>query len=429
MLGEPGFGAELRRRRETAGISLTELGVRVHYSKGHLSKIESGQKAPTVQLARLCDAAVGAEGELLRLVADGVVTGAPVRELDAVERDGWTLGVTPGGAGFFVPGGEQVPKETEFGMTFGERATYSGDVTTLAGMFWSRFETARRLGQVAGPAVVLPGVIADTQTLRGVAGNASPEDRPVLWRLAARYAEFAGWMTQEAGDDRMALWWTETAVRMAVLGGDHSLSTYALVRQADVALHAADALTTISLARQAQLDERIPARIRGLAAQREAQGHALAGDHAACRRALDVSAELLGAAEARDGTPELGTTHTPDMSVLVGGWCLYDLGLPAEAAEVLDRGVTRFAPDAHRSRARYVTRAALAYGTAGELDRACELMTSVLDHLHLIDSATIRHDLRQLTQVLARRQNHAVAREVRQRLVTVLRTPGGAPAR
>ncbi|NBH03695.1 helix-turn-helix transcriptional regulator, partial [Amycolatopsis sp. SID8362] len=36
------FGAELRRLRHAAGLSLTELADRVHYSKGYLSKVETG---------------------------------------------------------------------------------------------------------------------------------------------------------------------------------------------------------------------------------------------------------------------------------------------------------------------------------------------------------------------------------------------------
>jgi ribosome-binding protein aMBF1 (putative translation factor) len=42
------FGAELRRQRLAAGLSLGGLAERVHYSKSHLSKIERDRKAPSV---------------------------------------------------------------------------------------------------------------------------------------------------------------------------------------------------------------------------------------------------------------------------------------------------------------------------------------------------------------------------------------------
>ncbi|HVV24868.1 MAG TPA: tetratricopeptide repeat protein [Pseudonocardiaceae bacterium] len=62
------FGERLRTLRTERGLSLAELSARVHYSKGYLSKVENGDKPPTVQLARGCDDALGADGGLLRLL-------------------------------------------------------------------------------------------------------------------------------------------------------------------------------------------------------------------------------------------------------------------------------------------------------------------------------------------------------------------------
>ncbi|KFU75948.1 NB-ARC domain-containing protein [Amycolatopsis lurida] len=62
------FGAELRRRRKAAGLSLTELAARTHYSKGYLSKVETGLSAPNAALAALCETELGAEGELKPLL-------------------------------------------------------------------------------------------------------------------------------------------------------------------------------------------------------------------------------------------------------------------------------------------------------------------------------------------------------------------------
>lgn len=72
-VGKPGassptFGERLRTLRAERGLSLADLSNLVHYSKGYLSKVETGDKPPTVQLARGCDKALGAEGSLLRLL-------------------------------------------------------------------------------------------------------------------------------------------------------------------------------------------------------------------------------------------------------------------------------------------------------------------------------------------------------------------------
>ncbi|WP_155346155.1 helix-turn-helix domain-containing protein [Acrocarpospora pleiomorpha] len=68
MGGHPAFGNELRRVREAASLSLAELGKLIHYSKGYLSKIESGARPANLKLAWACDNALGANGALAALV-------------------------------------------------------------------------------------------------------------------------------------------------------------------------------------------------------------------------------------------------------------------------------------------------------------------------------------------------------------------------
>jgi transcriptional regulator with XRE-family HTH domain len=63
------FGEELRRKRLTAGLSLAQLAHIVHYSKAQRSKVERGIKTPSRDLARLCDAALDADGELASLAS------------------------------------------------------------------------------------------------------------------------------------------------------------------------------------------------------------------------------------------------------------------------------------------------------------------------------------------------------------------------
>ncbi|MFF8288605.1 helix-turn-helix domain-containing protein [Streptomyces sp. NPDC016309] len=65
------FSARLRHLRLERGLSLADLARRTHYSKGYLSKIETGAKRVTFDVARRCDQVLRAEGELLRLVREG----------------------------------------------------------------------------------------------------------------------------------------------------------------------------------------------------------------------------------------------------------------------------------------------------------------------------------------------------------------------
>ncbi|MFD7614021.1 helix-turn-helix domain-containing protein, partial [Streptomyces sp. NPDC059828] len=66
----PHFPAQLRRLRQERGLSLSDLSRLTHYSKGYLSKIETGAKRATIDVARRCDQVLRADGELLALLPE-----------------------------------------------------------------------------------------------------------------------------------------------------------------------------------------------------------------------------------------------------------------------------------------------------------------------------------------------------------------------
>ncbi len=408
------------------GISLRDLAGRTHYSRGHLSKVETGQKRPTAELARLCDAALDAGGELVRLAT-------PARRTDLALGDAgevWMMGLDSAGGGWFVPVTRReillaAGASSISGLAV-EAPEHVGEPYAALGAatFRSWFDQIRQYGQRVAPGVLLPTLIAQTATLRGMAGAAPPKARPGLLTLAARFAEYTGWMAQEAGDDRAALWWTSHAVELGEAGGDPAMRSYALVRRALITLYREDPDQTVELARQAQA-EAVPARVRGLAAVREAQGLALVGDHARCHRALERARTLLSADPLGhdDALPALGTSTLADPVSTVTGWCLYDLGRPGEAGAILDREIARIPAEAQRSGLRYAVRRALAYAALGEVEHACELTVPLLAPLREIHSATVRQDCRRLARTLARWRGHPRVRELLPELTSTLRTP------
>jgi Helix-turn-helix domain len=424
------FGPELRRLRVAADLSLTRLAGLLHYSKGHVSKVETGLKRPTPELAQRCDALLGAQGALTALVPARPTGSGAGNATRRATDDGevWSMTVAPDGTSWFrLVDRRQVlvaGTASMLGFGFGDRdvSTAARQTASLEGLR-ALFDQFRQLGQTASPAVVLPALIAQTQTVRGIAARSDARMQGPALTLAARYAEYAGWMCQEAGNDEAALWWTDRAVELAAAGGDHDLASYALVRRALMALYRNDAAETVELSRSAQLGSVLP-RIRGLAAQREAQGHALAGDRDACLRCLDSARGLLALAPSDPAAPVLGSTNLIDPVAMITGWCLYDLGRPGEAAEVLDREIARLPPHALRSHTRYGVRRAMAHAAAGEIEHACEITESLLDGVGLVGSATIRTDLRRLARTLSRFRATRSVRELSPQLATALRGPG-----
>src|SRR5262249_23502630 len=100
------FGAELRRRRMDAGMSLAEFAKRVHYSKGYLGKVETGEKPPGADLARRCDAVLDAGGHQGAPIPgarkEQPPSPSPIAES---EQDGevWVMSMEPDGTSRMVP--------------------------------------------------------------------------------------------------------------------------------------------------------------------------------------------------------------------------------------------------------------------------------------------------------------------------------------
>lgn len=384
---------------------MDRFGKLVHYSKSHLSKVENGVKGPSVELARLCDAVLDCRGTLALLVDHG--TGAapsPSTNRRSLLAAGLLSAAGITGVEFGPPGSDVVVPAPP------ARA----DVAALA-TFRACYGQIRELGQVVDARMLLPVVAAHAQTIRRLAGELRGADQRRGWQLVADYAEYAGWMAQESGDDRAARWWTNQAVRFAAAAGDGGMSAYALVRMALVTMYLGDARETVSLAQRAQRAGCRP-RIRGLAAQREAQGHALANRQRECQRALDRARGLLEADPPTAREAVIGSANVVDLVQAAAGWSWYELGRASQAADLLEATVSAIPVRANRARARFAARQALALVTAGRLEEAVEAADRVLDAQTQLRSATIAADLRRLEQVLRRRPRHRAANRLSLRL-------------
>lgn len=171
------FGAELRRLRNEAGLSLRALAREVRYNEGHLSRIERGLRLPSVELARICDRAVDGQGRLLQLrpgsAASPTATAVPHQY-----------------AGDLSPASDAEPCPG---------ARFVGDVepwipdrrdsAAVAAAFRNTAWQLRLLGRQVPARVVLPVVAEQVRTLKEIALAGRNPDRALL-RLAAHTAEF-----------------------------------------------------------------------------------------------------------------------------------------------------------------------------------------------------------------------------------------------
>jgi Helix-turn-helix domain len=414
------FGAELRRRRIAAGLSLAGLAALAHYSRGHLSKVETGHTVASTELARQCDRVLRADGALVAM--------AMALSGHKLERSGRDSDHEPASA--VDVASRYVPANGTRSPSWGIQALPAGLVhlapvtaeqaeSTLA-VFSVFFDQLRGLGQRFYSGALLRTLIAQAETLQSLAMSAGNRERALLLELAARYAVYAGWMAQEAGDDDAAIYWTGEAVRLAHAAGQPEMAAYALVRRALISMYRGDAAQTVGFAQQAQSDKHASHRVQGLAALHEAQGHALTASRTACLRSLDHARDLLDKEAAGDRSPMYGSSTVTDPVTMVTGWCMHDLGRSADAAAVLEGELARLPLDAHRARTRYGIRCALAYAASGEIERACELTKALLGNAQELSSATIRTDLARLARALNRWAGHLPVRELQPELASAL---------
>lgn len=393
------FGAELRRRRIAAGLTLSALATRLHYSKGYLSKIESGIKPAGPDLARRCDTALGAGGELAALYQGHA---QPAR------RDV----LIAGAATIFA---SQIPEISKISPM--NAAAVAGAGSTAAG-FADLLVDLRAMGQNRPPGMVLPTLIIQAHTLSALADNAPAAARDRLLLVYSRYAEYIGWMYQENDDEPAMSAWTDAAVAAATQAGDQELAAYAFVRRANVAMYRGQGAATVELARRAAalMPQDTPGalRVRTLAHEREAQGHALLLRRSDSLRAIDQA--QAAAVRGRTEGMQLGPSTVGSSADLVSGWALYDLGQAEEAVPVLQRHLGKVPAPARRARARVSARLALAHTAVGDVDAACRVTEETLADARFVDSATLRHDLKRLSSSLARFRSRPEVQDLLPRL-------------
>lgn len=345
----PEFGVELARLRVLRGWSVRGLAERTSISEGQICNLQSGRRTPTANMAAACDAALDAGGALEALAAKA-------RDRPRTDAD--------------------------------------VDADALIAGYARILDDLRDLGRSGGPRLVSAPLRSIADFLADAAPRTEHARRQGVWLLAARYAEYAGWMAQEAGIPADALRWTDQAARWSALGGDQTMAAYALVRRAFITQHRGDQHAVVAFARQAAEHPAATARIRAHAARREAQGHAALGDQEACRRALD-RAQAHRAEDTGDPAREWGPRIENGTPGLVEASCLIDLGWFGQAAEIFDVEVER-APatvaDAN-SRTRFAIRQATAHAGAGDIDGACVIISELLPAIQRLDSATIRAEL------------------------------------
>ncbi|GLX93084.1 helix-turn-helix transcriptional regulator [Herbidospora sp. NBRC 101105] len=426
--GEEDFGFRLRRVRLAKGMSQKSLAEIVRYDTGHISRIERGERRPTRSFALHCDGALEADGALISVYDD--LFG---RRESTVAEDSppvtnpitWimTLGADfPGVSGLHLVSHRELLGILGPVVTSTARAGWPVAGREQALRLWApMFELTRHLGRSATPRLVFPLALIIARGVDQVVGHSTGRMRAKALLLGSRVSEFAGWMAQELGDDTLALHWTDRAAAMAKEGGDRELVDYCQVRKALIALYGRDGRMAAGLVEHITVRGGTGSRLKWLATLRMAQGQALAADVTGCRRSLERARALADfSLTSMTNTPDLGPSTVPDLTAIVTGGCLVELGSPGEGMRMLESAVGSIPSSSHRSRARFGLKLVAARLAVGDVGTATEELETLLHSVDVVDSATIRKELHDVDVLLRRWAGHESVAAIRPKIAVAL---------
>jgi len=376
------LGRALAEWRKLSGFNQTELARRLAYDRTTVAHAERGAQIPAEEFWRACDERLAASGALLRLYealqeakqrkAEEAAAGA------RAERRARLAGLMAEDPGAVADNSQRTVRTSGTGLA--DAVPIGGDVVRAGVAIDPQLpETLRALlvqyaktDNMVGPRSLLPVVSAQVGLISKFTAVASGVVRRELVGVGAWYAEFAGWLSQDAGDLRSAAIWSDRALEWAHVDGAPLMVSYVLMRKSSQASSAGDTAGALGLAEAALREPGLTPRVRALALRQKARGHALEGDSMACERALEAARTDVASDEDHgDDDRALSGYCTPAYVEMEAGDCWMALGAPTKAIATFEQGLAIWPPGYERDRGLHLARLAVAYATANEPEQAC----------------------------------------------------------
>ena len=286
-------------------------------------------------------------------------------------------------------------------------------LSALRGIHRGYVEADRLMGSlcVAGPIQLqMPVIERACEVSRGA-------DRVEMLRFACQFAEFGGWIFQDSADLACAMQWTNRALDYALELGDERVIAYTLMRKAMIATEGGSPAQGLGIADAAlKGKEALTPRLRAVILRQRSYSNAVLGEVIATARDSDEAVTEAVAGE-NQGEEDRAPYCTPTYTAMEAGASWVLLGHPKTAIPILEKSRSEWADHTEvRDYALCVSRLALAYAAAGDVERACAAADEVVALAQGLGSRRVVSQLGLLYRGLERwRRDPAVAR-VRGRL-------------
>jgi hypothetical protein len=287
------------------------------------------------------------------------------------------------------------------------RASAVPVLSALREMYRGYIEADRLMGSICitGPiSLHMPVVERACEVARGA-------DRSEMLRFACRFTEFGGWIFQDAGDLTCAMHWTDRALDYALELGDQRTISYTLMRKAMIATESGNPALGLGIANSAlkHRDDLTP-RLRAVIMRQRSYSNAALGEVLASARDSD-GAIIEAIAGERQGEEDRAPYCTPTYAEMETGASWVLLGHPRTAIPILEKSRSDWPEHTQvRDYALCVSRLAMAYAAAGELEQACAAANEVAALAQGLGSRRVVGQIDLLHRRLGRwRQDPAVA--------------------
>ena len=281
-------------------------------------------------------------------------------------------------------------------------------LSALRGMHRGYVEADRLVGSlcIAGPIQLqMPVIERACEVSRGA-------DRVEMLRFACQFAEFGGWIFQDAGDLTCAMQWTNRALDYALELGDDRVVAYTLMRKAMIATEGGSPAQGLGIA-DAALKRKgaLTPRLRAVILRQRSFSNAVLGEVIATARDSEEAVTEAAAGETQ-GEEDRAPYCTSAYAAMEAGASWVLLGHPKTAISILEKSRSEWVDHTEvRDYALCVSRLALAYAAAGDVERACAAADEVLTLTQGLGSRRVVSQLGLLYRGLERwRQDPAVAR-------------------
>jgi transcriptional regulator with XRE-family HTH domain len=376
---DPQFPRRLRELREQAGVSLRDLASRALTSKSQVANFEAGLRAPSVEVAAAIDKALGADGELARMVSP-----APHWRDPALTRRS-VVGLAAG----LVVGAPGRP--------------YAGTGARLVHQARLRTARLRRLDDHLGGAdtyAIYAGEMEITaEKLRD--GGHSDTTLAGLLTVLAEQAQMAAFSAFDAGWHQEA----ERLFRLSLGAGedaqDAAVTANALAQLGYQSLALGQPGVGYAMA-ACEMAARATPRVRALLLERRAWAHAVEQDSDAAERDLDAAAHALRVADERPDPDWTAWVDETEIGIMTGR-CWTVLRRPLRAISALEDALRRYGDDHGRDKSLYLTFLAQAYLDGREVEAARDALRTAMDLATGVGSARPRD---RVDQVVRRLEPH-----------------------